>query len=89
MLAARLPADAAGHGKKNLFERGFARMQAGYERGVDLCLRWPFAVLLVFFASVALTAWMFVVIPKGFFPPRISASSRSPRRPARTSRSTR
>jgi multidrug efflux pump subunit AcrB len=26
------------------------------------------AVLMVFFASVALTAWMFVVIPKGFFP---------------------
>ncbi|KMO41755.1 acriflavine resistance protein B [Methylobacterium tarhaniae] len=69
MLAARLPADAAGHGqKKNLFERGFARMQGLYERGVDLCLRWPFAVLMVFFASVALTAWMFVVIPKGFFP---------------------
>ncbi len=69
MLAARLPADAAGHGqKKNLFERGFARIQGSYERGVDLCLRWPFAVLMVFFASVALTAWMFVVIPKGFFP---------------------
>ncbi|GJD50231.1 Multidrug resistance protein MdtC [Methylobacterium crusticola] len=68
MLAARLPAEAAGHGRKNLFERGFARIQAAYEQGVDLCLRHPFAVLLVFFASVGLTAWMFVAIPKGFFP---------------------
>ncbi|ACA17656.1 acriflavin resistance protein [Methylobacterium sp. 4-46] len=77
MLAARLPAGAAGHGagaeghgaRRNLFERGFARLQAGYERGVDLCLRHQGAVMLVFLGSVALTAAMFAAIPKGFFPP--------------------
>ncbi len=71
MLAARLPASAAGahlDGRKNLFERGFDRVQAGYRRCLDLCLAWPFAVLLVFFASVGVTAAMFSAIPKGFFP---------------------
>jgi hydrophobic/amphiphilic exporter-1 (mainly G- bacteria), HAE1 family len=71
MLAARLPAHAAGaheHGRKNLFERGFDRVQAGYQRMLDLCLAHPFVVLMVFFASVGVTAAMFSAIPKGFFP---------------------
>lgn len=69
MLAARLPADAAGHGaNKNLFERGFARLQAGYERGLDWCLRHKISVLMSFLVSVGLTAYMFAAIPKGFFP---------------------
>jgi HAE1 family hydrophobic/amphiphilic exporter-1 len=69
MLAARLPADPAhGKGKKNLFERGFDWVQAGYRVLLDLCLRFRFTTFLVFVASVVLTAHMFSVIPKGFFP---------------------
>jgi HAE1 family hydrophobic/amphiphilic exporter-1 len=69
MLAARLPGAAVGHvGRKNIFERGFDRITAGYRRLLDLCLRFRPIVLLIFFASVGLTVWMFVSIPKGFFP---------------------
>src|SRR4051795_11729489 len=69
MLAARLPAGPAhGTAKKNLFERGFDRVQAGYRVLLDLCLRFRFTTFLVFLASVGLTVWMFVAIPKGFFP---------------------
>src|SRR4051795_10170612 len=69
MLAARLPAGPAhGTAKKNLFERGFDRVQAGYRVLLDLCLRFRFTTFLVFLASVALTVAMFSSIPKGFFP---------------------
>src|SRR5215207_8454662 len=69
MLAARLPAGPAhGQAKKNLFERGFDRVQAGYRVLLDLCLRFRFTTFLIFVASVGLTAWMFAAIPKGFFP---------------------
>jgi HAE1 family hydrophobic/amphiphilic exporter-1 len=49
-------------------ERGFEAMLHGYERGLDLALRWRFATLMVFFASLALSIYLFVIIPKGFFP---------------------
>ena len=39
-------------GKKNLFERGFDRVQAGYRVLLDLCLRFRFTTFLVFAASV-------------------------------------
>jgi hydrophobic/amphiphilic exporter-1 (mainly G- bacteria), HAE1 family len=67
MLAARLP---WGHGpaRKNLFERGFDRVQAGYRVLLDLALRFRFSVFLIFVASVAATVAMFIGIPKGFFP---------------------
>src|SRR3954453_16716244 len=69
MLAARLPAGPAhGEGKKNLFERGFDRVQAGYRVLLDLCLRFRFTTFLIFAASVGWTSWMFSAFPKGFFP---------------------
>jgi multidrug efflux pump subunit AcrB len=39
-----------------------------YRRGLDVVLRHQFITLLVFFATLATTAFLFVVIPKGFFP---------------------
>ena len=39
-----------------------------YERGLDLALRWKFATLMIFFATLGLSVYLFVVIPKGFFP---------------------
>ncbi len=49
-------------------ERMFDAILHAYEIGLDVCLRWRFATLLVFFATVGLTAYLFAVIPKGFFP---------------------
>src|SRR5438046_5798523 len=49
-------------------ERAFDAMLHGYERGLDLALRWRFATLMVFFATLGLSIYLFVIIPKGFFP---------------------
>ncbi len=49
-------------------ERAFDAMLHGYERGLDLALRWRFATLMVFFATLGLSVYLFVIIPKGFFP---------------------
>ncbi len=49
-------------------ERAFEAMLHAYERGLDLALRWSFTTLCIFFATVALSLYLFVLIPKGFFP---------------------
>jgi hydrophobic/amphiphilic exporter-1 (mainly G- bacteria), HAE1 family len=49
-------------------ERGFDAMLHAYERGLDRALRWKRTTLLIFFATLGLSIYMFVVIPKGFFP---------------------
>ena len=50
------------------FERGFDRVLAGYTRGLDWSLSHRAAILLVAAATFALTAYLFITIPKGFFP---------------------
>jgi hydrophobe/amphiphile efflux-1 (HAE1) family protein len=49
-------------------ERAFDRMLHAYERGLDLALRWSLTTLCIFFATLALSVYLFVIIPKGFFP---------------------
>jgi hydrophobe/amphiphile efflux-1 (HAE1) family protein len=49
-------------------ERLFERMLHAYERGLDLALRWKLTTLLIFFATIALSVYLFMIIPKGFFP---------------------
>jgi hydrophobic/amphiphilic exporter-1 (mainly G- bacteria), HAE1 family len=49
-------------------ERAFEAMLHSYERGLDRALRWKRTTLLVFFATLALSVYLFVIIPKGFFP---------------------
>jgi HAE1 family hydrophobic/amphiphilic exporter-1 len=49
-------------------ERGFDAMLGGYERGLDLALKWRLTTLGIFFATLALSVYLFVIIPKGFFP---------------------
>jgi HAE1 family hydrophobic/amphiphilic exporter-1 len=49
-------------------ERAFEAMLRAYERGLDVVLRFRFVTLCVFFATLALSVFLFVVIPKGFFP---------------------
>jgi HAE1 family hydrophobic/amphiphilic exporter-1 len=50
------------------FERGFDLLLGGYRRGLDVVLNHSFVTLLVFLATVAASAVLFIVIPKGFFP---------------------
>jgi multidrug efflux pump len=50
------------------FERGFARLRSGYERSLDWALHHPRTMLLLLFATVGLNIYLYVVIPKGFFP---------------------
>ena len=49
-------------------ERGFDAMLHAYERGLDLALKWRLTTLGIFFATLALSIYLFVIIPKGFFP---------------------
>ncbi len=57
------------HGRIYLaIEAGFDAVQAAYRRGLDAVLRHQPATLLVFFATMAATAVLFLSIPKGFFP---------------------
>ncbi|MBY0561106.1 efflux RND transporter permease subunit [Hyphomicrobium sp.] len=57
------------HGRLyNLSERGFTAMLNGYTHGLDFVLRHQFFTLMTFFATLALTAYLFIEIPKGFFP---------------------
>ena len=71
MMASRFlkSRDEERHGRLyNLSERGFVALANGYERGVDFVLRHRFATLLTFIGTVIATVYLFVVIPKGFFP---------------------
>jgi HAE1 family hydrophobic/amphiphilic exporter-1 len=60
-------------------ERAFDAMLHAYEHGLDFALRWRLATLMVFFATLGLSVYLFVIIPKGFFPQQdvglISATS--------------
>ena len=58
------PGTAIGRG----FERGYRWVHAGYMRTLDWTLRHRPVMLLVAASTFALTAWMFITIPKGFFP---------------------
>ena len=49
-------------------ERAFDRLLHGYERILDLALRWSLTTLCIFFATLALSVYLFIIIPKGFFP---------------------
>ncbi len=50
------------------FERGFNALLAGYTRSLDVALRFRKVVLGVAALTFIATAWLFVIIPKGFFP---------------------
>ena len=63
----------AQHGQKhgrlyNLFERFFDRVLAGYDRSLQFVMRHRFTTLMVSFAILVATGFLFKAIPKGFFP---------------------
>src|SRR6202030_4067548 len=83
MMASRfLRAHNEGHQHGRLYkwsERGFDAMLRSYERGLDLAMSWRRTTLVIFFATLALSVYLFMIIPKGFFPQQdiglISATS--------------
>ena len=59
------------HGRLyRLVEAGFNAMIGFYGRTLDIALRYQRITLAVFLITVALTGGLFVMIPKGFFPPQ-------------------
>ncbi len=57
------------HGRiHRVIESGFVAMVRFYERTLDIVLRHQAITLCVFFATMALTVIMAIMIPKGFFP---------------------
>lgn len=83
MLASRFLSGHAAHAKPGrlsmAFERGFDAVLASYTRWLDRALRHRKVVLGVAMLTFAATAWLFIAIPKGFFPEedigQISAST--------------
>jgi HAE1 family hydrophobic/amphiphilic exporter-1 len=73
MMASRLlkpvDKDEEHHGRLYRWSEAFFNaLDRGYERGLDLALGYRFITLLVFIATLGLTGYLFVLIPKGFFP---------------------
>ncbi|AOJ10735.1 efflux RND transporter permease subunit [Burkholderia mayonis] len=72
MMCARLLPEAHGPRDEGRFarwlERGFARMQRGYEHTLSWALRHPRTILMTLVATIALNVFLYIVVPKGFFP---------------------
>jgi hydrophobic/amphiphilic exporter-1 (mainly G- bacteria), HAE1 family len=49
-------------------ERGFANLESGYARGLDVVLRHMRVTLAVFLATMALAVYLYATVPTGFFP---------------------
>ena len=50
------------------FERGFGRLRRGYERTLGWALHHPRITMAVLIATIGLNVYLYIVIPKGFFP---------------------
>jgi HAE1 family hydrophobic/amphiphilic exporter-1 len=72
MLCARVLKGHHGEEKQNFVLRGFERMfeawLAAYEWSLDKVLRYKFVMLFITIATIAGTIWLYIIVPKGFFP---------------------
>jgi hydrophobe/amphiphile efflux-1 (HAE1) family protein len=71
MMCARLLKDQSHtqHGRLYLlFERGFDGLLALYARGLRVAIRHRLVTLIIMLSTIALTGYLYVIIPKGFFP---------------------
>jgi len=50
------------------FERGFQGLRQDYERTLDWALRHRRTMMMVLYATIGLNVFLYVMIPKGFFP---------------------
>jgi multidrug efflux pump len=61
--------DQSKHGRLYLLgERAFSRLHRGYGRGLRWVLAHQFLMLVVTIAAVCLNVYLYIVVPKGFFP---------------------
>jgi multidrug efflux pump len=71
MMCARLlkPESASAHGRfYHASERGFAALLAWYEKSLSWALRHGRFMMLLLLGTVCLNIYLFVIVPKGFFP---------------------
>jgi hydrophobe/amphiphile efflux-1 (HAE1) family protein len=69
MCARLLKPESKEHGwLYRVFERGFDALRNAYEAGLKVVLRHRFITLMTMLGTIALTGYLFVIIPKGFFP---------------------
>jgi hydrophobe/amphiphile efflux-1 (HAE1) family protein len=69
MCARLLKPESKEHGRLyRLSERGFDRLLNLYEAGLKIVLRHRFITLMTMLGTIALTGYLYMVIPKGFFP---------------------
>jgi hydrophobe/amphiphile efflux-1 (HAE1) family protein len=69
MCAYLLKPERQEHGRLyRLSERGFDALLNLYEAGLKIVLRHRFVTLMVMLGTIAVTGYLYVVIPKGFFP---------------------
>ena len=61
--AARTPSRFA-----RAFDRGFERLRGGYERTLEQALRHPRTMMMLLLATIGLNVYLYIAIPKGFFP---------------------
>ncbi len=50
--------------RTNLIER----VRRGYGRTLTFALRHSFVVLIIFIATICVNVWLYIIVPKGFFP---------------------
>jgi hydrophobe/amphiphile efflux-1 (HAE1) family protein len=61
--------DTGKHGRLYMLsERGFDLLLSGYRRSLDAAMKHSRITLGVFLLTIACTAYLFIIIPKGFFP---------------------
>ena len=69
MCARLLKPQRERHGRLyRLSERGFDSLLNLYESGLKIVLRHRFTTLMVMLGTIVLTGYLYIVIPKGFFP---------------------
>jgi hydrophobe/amphiphile efflux-1 (HAE1) family protein len=69
MCSRLLKPESKEHGRLyRFFERGFDGLLNAYEAGLKVVLRHRFITLMVMFGTIALTGYLYIIIPKGFFP---------------------
>ena len=68
-MCAHLLRDDHGHGRIYQWTEGFFQFLIGtYERSLRWVLRHQFIVLMIAIATLCLNIYLFVIVPKGFFP---------------------
>ncbi|MFL5260416.1 MAG: efflux RND transporter permease subunit, partial [Hyphomicrobiales bacterium] len=71
MLAARILGSRGAEGNRfvaRISDAVFGWMHAGYRRSLDLVLRVQPLMLVLTLATFALSVWLYMIVPKGFFP---------------------